>query len=295
MSKVLLTMPQAEDKADGGKGGGFVVLEDRPKGKDGKPAPPKQVKQDFVYNGYVEAKGDKLMVQVNYKGETYYVTEGETFGSFRVVSAGKDKVILSGPGGETVLEFRKPIRSGETLNAIKDMFAEVSPSDAGDETETAVSVPDIMAGRARTAVLLLPIIVFVPVALILYAYFALCIQFIAQKTGTVNTWMAWVPVLNIFLILNISKIRYRIFVFPVLAFIVLTALPFCGTVTPLVGLVLTLVMMLTAIYFVFLLVYAWYRVAVARGKSTGLSVVLSILMFISPLNLIALGYLAFSK
>ncbi|HOX09199.1 MAG TPA: peptide chain release factor-like protein [Candidatus Omnitrophota bacterium] len=297
MNKVLLTMPQVEDKAGEGKGGGFIVLEDGPKtDKDGKPVPPKTVKQDFVYNGFVEAKGDDLMVQINYKGETYYVTEGESFGGFTVKSANKDKVVLSGQGGaETVLEFRKPVKSGEALGVIKDMFVEISPSDEPVEYDTTASAPDIMAGRVRTIVSLLPLVVLVPVLLAFYVYFSLCFQFIAQKTKADNVWLAWLPVMKVFLLLNIAKMKYRTFLFPVFAFIALTALPLLGTVTPLIRLVLTLIMMLISIYFVFLLVFVCYRISVARGKSTGLSIVLAILMFIPPLNLFALGYLAFSE
>jgi hypothetical protein len=95
--------------------------------------------------------------------------------------------------------------------------------------------------------------------------------------------------------LNIGRVRYRTFVLPILLFIVLTAMPLFGPLSPLVGMIIMLLIMLNAIYFIFLTVYVWYRIAAARGKSTGLSVALSILMFISPLNLVAIGYLAFSK
>jgi thioredoxin-related protein len=296
MNKVLLTMPQPEE-AEEGPGGGFVVLEDRPKGKDGKPLPPKTVGQEFVYNGYVEAKGDELIAQVNYKGETYYVMKGEGFGGFKVVSVDKGKVVLSGPGGETVLEFRKPVRSGEPLGAIKEMFAEVAPADDGGEQPDggAISAPEIMAGRARTAAMLVPLMVFVPIMVVFYVYFSLCLQFIAQKTKTDNVWLAWLPIINIFLMLNIAKMKYGTFIFPIVVFMALIVLPFCGVVTPLIALILSILMILVAIYFVFLIAFIWYKIAAARGKSTGLSVALTILMFISPLNLVALGYLAFSK
>src|SRR5208283_612555 len=38
---------------------------------------------------------------------------------------------------------------------------------------------------------------------ILYVYCALAIQTIAQKTHTENPWLAWVPIVNIVLLLNI--------------------------------------------------------------------------------------------
>ncbi len=38
-----------------------------------------------------------------------------------------------------------------------------------------------------------------------YIYSALAVQTIAQKTNTENPWMAWIPIVNIILLLNIAK------------------------------------------------------------------------------------------
>ena len=38
-----------------------------------------------------------------------------------------------------------------------------------------------------------------------YIYFALAVQTIATKTSTPNAWLAWIPIANIFLMLNIAK------------------------------------------------------------------------------------------
>lgn len=43
------------------------------------------------------------------------------------------------------------------------------------------------------------------VALGCYIYFALAIQTIANKTATPNSWLAWIPIANIFLMLSIAK------------------------------------------------------------------------------------------
>jgi hypothetical protein len=42
-------------------------------------------------------------------------------------------------------------------------------------------------------------------ALACYVYFALAIQTIADKTATPNSWLAWIPIANIFLMLGIAK------------------------------------------------------------------------------------------
>lgn len=39
----------------------------------------------------------------------------------------------------------------------------------------------------------------------LWVYYAYCLQKIAERTGTGRTWWAWVPVLNVFLMLKIAK------------------------------------------------------------------------------------------
>ena len=295
MNNVLLTMPRAE-KQTGEKGGGFVVLEDRPKGKDGKPLPAKAVGQEFVYNGFVESRGDKLLVQINYKGSTYFVTRGEKFAEYTVVSADKDKVVLSGDKGDTfALEFKKPFKLDEPLHGIARIFEDGQPDKAAAIPLAEPSAPEVFAGQARTTALAIPAAVFSALVLVFYAYFAICLQVIAAKTGTGNAWMAWLPVFNIFLMLNISKIRYRMFLLPIAVFVLLAVSAAAVPINALAGLIIVLAMMLNSIYFIFLMAYVWYRISTARGKSTGLSAVFCIMMFVSPLNLIALGYLAFSK
>ena len=41
--------------------------------------------------------------------------------------------------------------------------------------------------------------------LAMYVYCALAVQTIAQKTNTENPWLAWIPIVNIILLLNIAK------------------------------------------------------------------------------------------
>ena len=38
-----------------------------------------------------------------------------------------------------------------------------------------------------------------------YVYTALALQTIAQKTNTENPWLAWIPIVNVILLLNIAK------------------------------------------------------------------------------------------
>ena len=48
-------------------------------------------------------------------------------------------------------------------------------------------------------------LVWLVVMVVIYLYFTITLMLIAQKTNTENPWMAWIPILNLVLILNIAK------------------------------------------------------------------------------------------
>lgn len=99
--------------------------------------------------------------------------------------------------------------------------------------------------------------------LIGYAYFAFCLQMIAGKTGnTEDSWMAWIPIVNIYLLCKMAGMPG----WWVLLFFI-----------PLVNIVI--------------IVLVWMEIASALGKSN----LLGLLMIIPFVNLIVLGYLAFSE
>jgi hypothetical protein len=95
----------------------------------------------------------------------------------------------------------------------------------------------------------------------MYVYFALAIQAIAQKTNTENAWLAWIPIVNIVLLLNIAKKP----VWWIILFFI-----------PLVGIVMAVIV--------------WMAVAEARGKPNWWG----ILMIVPVVNFIVPGYLAWS-
>ena len=98
-----------------------------------------------------------------------------------------------------------------------------------------------------------------------YAYFALAISTIAKKTNTPNGWMAWVPILNAVLILNIAG-------------------------KPVWWIVLALVPFVNIIFFI-LMIIAWMAIAEKRGKPTWWG----ILMIVPFVGLIVPGVLAWSE
>jgi hypothetical protein len=79
--------------------------------------------------------------------------------------------------------------------------------------------------------------VFLVISLALYIYVSLAVQTIASKTNTGNAWLAWIPIANIFLLLNVAKK-------PLWWFILF--------LIPLVGLIMAIIV--------------WMEVAKARGK-----------------------------
>ncbi len=111
---------------------------------------------------------------------------------------------------------------------------------------------------AMTGVMLFFVLV---VGLAAYVYMSLALQTIADKTGTANSWLAWIPIANMFLMLSIAKK-------PMWWFILF--------LVPLVNIVIAIMV--------------WMAVAEARGKPNWWG----ILMIIPVANLIIPGYLAWA-
>ena len=103
------------------------------------------------------------------------------------------------------------------------------------------------------------LMVFLTVGVAVYVYMALAVQTIARKTNTKNDWLAWIPIANIILLLEIARK-------PLWWLLLL--------VIPLVNLVISIVV--------------WVGVAEARGKPSWWG----LLMVVPGINLIVPGYLA---
>ncbi len=105
-------------------------------------------------------------------------------------------------------------------------------------------------------------IVWLVLILAVYVYVAVCLMKIAKKTGTANAWLAWIPILNVFLMLQIARK-------PLWWFILM--------LIPIVNIVISIIV--------------WMEIAKAVRKPEWLG----ILMIIPMVNLVVPGYLAFSK
>jgi hypothetical protein len=98
-------------------------------------------------------------------------------------------------------------------------------------------------------------------SLAFYIYLAICLQTIAKKTNTSNGWLAWIPIANIILMLNVAK--------KPIWWIILCLIP-------IVNLVMVIII--------------WMAIARARNKPDWWG----ILTIVPIVNIIVPGYLAFS-
>ncbi|MDD5146896.1 MAG: DUF5684 domain-containing protein, partial [Candidatus Pacebacteria bacterium] len=94
-----------------------------------------------------------------------------------------------------------------------------------------------------------------------YIYLAICLQILAKKTGTKNGWMAWIPVANVFLMLQIAQ-------------------------KPLWWFILLLIPIVNIIFGVLI----WMAIAERRGKPNWVG----ILIIVPAVGIVIPGYLAFS-
>ena len=108
------------------------------------------------------------------------------------------------------------------------------------------------------------------VSIALYIYTSLALMTIAKKTNTPNAWLAWIPIANLYLMMEIAGARWWTLL--VVLF---------GWLIPFVGALLGIAVILTW----------WHGIAKARNKPGWLG----LLMIIPIVNLVILGYLAWSE
>jgi hypothetical protein len=105
------------------------------------------------------------------------------------------------------------------------------------------------------------IMVFLVFAAACYVYMALALQTIADKTKTDNSWLAWIPIANMVLMLNVAK-------------------------KPIWWIVLFFIPIVNIIF----IIIVWMAMAEARGKPSWWG----ILMIVPVANLITPGVLAWA-
>jgi len=102
-----------------------------------------------------------------------------------------------------------------------------------------------------------------------YVYTSLALMTIAKKTKTENAWLAWIPLVNLYLMVQIAKVP----TWTILAILLL--------IIPMIGTILFL-----AVY-----IWWWWKIAEARKKPGWIS----LLLIIPLVNLIVMGVIAWAE
>jgi hypothetical protein len=118
------------------------------------------------------------------------------------------------------------------------------------------------AAGAALAVFGVFMVVFFVIFIAIYIYMAICLMKMAKKTNTPNAWFAWIPFLNVWLMIQIAGREWWWFL--------LFFIPFVNIVAS---------------------IMIWMGICKALGKPEWLG----ILVIVPIANFVVPGYLAFSK
>lgn len=129
-------------------------------------------------------------------------------------------------------------------------------------------------------------LIFFLLGIALYIYSSLALMAIAKRTNTPNTWMAWIPVLNIYLLTQIAGIPGIITV----VYILLLFLP--SFLVPLFGGLGLFVAFIFALASVIAWCWLFWKIAEERKRPGWWGI---IIVLIPVVNLILLGILAWGK
>lgn len=113
-------------------------------------------------------------------------------------------------------------------------------------------------------------IVILILVLIVYVYTALALMALAKKTNTPNGWLAWIPIANIFLMVNISKQPW----WWALVILLVPLVPFIGQIAAIAA-----------------TIFIWWKIAEAIQKPGWWG----LLMLIPIVNLVMLGIMAWGN
>jgi hypothetical protein len=112
------------------------------------------------------------------------------------------------------------------------------------------------------AIFLVVMLTWLLVVAAIYIYYAICLMKIAKKTGTANGWFAWIPILNLILMIQVAK--------KPMWWILMFLIPFVNIIFSII---------------------VWMAVAEAVKKPSWWG----IMVIVPIMNLVMPGYLAFSK
>jgi hypothetical protein len=152
------------------------------------------------------------------------------------------------------------------------------------------------------------------IALIIYIYTSICLQFIAKKTASEPVFLAWIPFAHHFLRFKIARMSYLWIFVPVgiillsfltgFGFSLMSALSGAGKSAVVANPVFMVINFFLSVIYSGFAAFVWYKIALARNKKGWIGALMGVsvlngIPFISLLSMIAcgviMGYLAFSE
>jgi len=206
----------------------------------------KQIEAKIIEKGSEWIKVDTAGVQL-----TYFLDEIDTIDG---------KIAVSGPVSQAALKSAQ-----EAVNAAALVKEEASKIEVA-QNKVPLAAGKTDSSEAKQLAMLIMIIIIIIFG---YIFPSICLQFIARKTNKTPTWLAWIPVGNLFLMCKIASVNY------------LWLLVLLLSLIPMVGIIINLVFG----------GFIWYRIAEARQKPGWVGV----LAIVPIVGLFVFGYLAFSE
>ena len=214
----------------------------------------------------LERTSDAVRMDLEGVEITYFLDELEAINGQKITisspAASSDISTQASPSEEASRELAVPLSSPEVSQAPAAAATKESPKAFSElyQQETGGNRNAFSAWVALGILLFLGLV---------YLYFSFCLQLIAKLTNQEPAWLAWIPIANFFLMCKIASLSYLwLLVIPIFF------VPFVG---PFINLG----------FFGFL----YYRIALARKKPGWIG----ILAIIPLVNLVIVGYLAFSE
>ena len=222
-------------------------------------------------------------INIDYKGIplTYFLDEIETIDGVKAEVINRNQPEATPQINTTQEAITEPVSAKETT--VENYTADTVPaqkSEENNENTTQINVktdspfkgilPEKLLSDKKAMATFAGLMVFVLfIGLIIYIYCSICLQFIAKKTNSEPAWLAWIPIANYFLMCKIAKVSYWWLLILLGAFI-----PYVGAIS------------ITAF-----MIFLWYKIAISVNKPGWMGV----LTIIPLVNLVIMGYLAFSK
>jgi hypothetical protein len=213
----------------------------------------------------IEQTSDSVKIDLEGVEITYFLDELEAINGQKITAssaASSDISTQASPEKETSGGLAVPLSTPEVSQAPAAAKTKENPKAFSGLYQQEVGAKrNTFAAWVALGVLLFLVLV--------YLYFSFCLQLIAKLTNQEPAWLAWIPIANFFLMCKIASLSYLwLLVIPIFF------VPFVG---PFINLG----------FFGFL----YYRIALARKKPGWIG----ILAIIPLVNLVIVGYLAFSE